>query len=74
MKSKVDKIGEVFARRVRREVRFVALELYQLGNVAAAEAMIRRADMIGARMANLDTYERLEVQDIIRGHKRAWPE
>lgn len=74
MKSKVDLINEVFDRRVRMAIESRAAELVLGGNTVAAQVLLANENHIKLRTIVSCTYDRLELDDIIKGHKRAWPE
>lgn len=74
MKSKVDRIRELFESSVRRAVESCRLDAHTQGNHGDANVLRQYEDRIRIRAASMGTYERLELDDIIKGHKRAWPE
>ena len=77
MKSKVDRIGDVFEEQIKEVIDSVRLAELDAGNAATAAGLARLRDTIAARAkfrVTGYTYRRLEVSDIIRGHKRAWSE
>lgn len=54
--SKIDRIQDVYSRRMYAAIDVVAL------------------DLLRVELRSMGVYERLELADIIRGHRRAWPE
>jgi len=76
-KAKVDRICEVFEESIREVIDAVRLAELDAGNGATAAGLARLKDAIASRAkyrVTGNTYRRLEVSDIIRGHKRAWAE
>lgn len=73
-RSKVDRIQDLFRDRLRRAIDSVRLELHVQGKHDAAGLMAQYEQALCVRMGSMGQYERLELSDIIKGHKRAWPE
>jgi len=73
-KSKIDRIGEVMREMVADRFLAAELELRRNGNTQAADALKMNVGYIAAACVNPTHYQRLELDDIIKGHKRAWPE
>lgn len=61
----------MYALVVRRVGR-VVLSLHRQGLHALAHELDRRCDEIASGCVQHDRYERLELDDIIKGHERAW--
>lgn len=74
MRSKVDRITDAFKTRVRDAIDSVIIDLHAAGEHGSASVLRSRRDQIVMRTGAYTTYERLELDDIIKGHKRAWPE
>lgn len=72
--SKIDRIIEYYELRFNQAVDATRLELHAHGRHSEAATLASVAASVRARMGYLGTYERLELSDIIKGHKRAWPE
>lgn len=73
-RSKIDRVQALFAERLRDAVRDVRLGLHVHGRHDDAQVLASLGDELLCRMCAMGTYERLELADIIKGHKRAWPE
>lgn len=73
-KSKVDRVRDVWGSRIRQAVEEVAFREHRAGRPANADVLMQAAETIRVIACSLGTYERLELDDIIKGHKRAWPE
>lgn len=82
MRGKIDKLNDLYAERARLALeRTLMAFLYEHNgdrNKAArwvcSKLMKEIIHEVEFNTRALGVYERLEVHDIIRGHKRAWPE
>lgn len=73
-RSKVDRVRDVFTSRLKEATEGVRLELHNQGKHAEAAVVASIAEQLRVRLGAMGIYERLELSDIIKGHKRAWPE
>lgn len=73
-RSKIDRLGNAFRRLVENKMAVLELSMRQAGKTTEANAIKDSITFISSACEYLDRYERLEIDDIIKGHKRAWPE
>lgn len=73
-KSKIDRVCDLFEARLREAIDEVRLEEHHAGRHGTADTLNSLAGRLGMKLCAMGTYERLELSDIIMGHKRAWPE
>lgn len=73
-KSRVDRINELVRERVQDAMQLAALTRYRLGDSNGAETLLKQSEWVSCSSQFHGTYSRLQLADIIRGHKLAWPD
>lgn len=73
-RSKIDRVNDFFTTRLHEALESCRLDAHTSGEHAEAALLNKWAERLKARARATGTYQRLELEDIIKGHNRAWPE
>jgi hypothetical protein len=78
VKGKIDKLNDLYSDRAHREFKQILMSFVYKHNSDAAlwafKELHKESYKFYFAIRAHTVYERLEVHDIIRGHKRAWSE
>lgn len=73
-RSKIGRVNDFFEARLREALESCRLDAHTGGKHEEAALLERWTERLRVRARANSTYQRLELEDIIKGHKRAWPE